>query len=540
MNSSSINKELRLSTSQELRIQNLERELKRAKKELQHVSITNKETNRSLRTVPVEIEEDIHRLNELFFSSSSLMAILVGEDFIVKMANDSFLKSFGRSKEIIGQAYLEAIPELKEQGFGEHLRKVYKTGIPYRATEFPVYIMKEGKSRLTYFDFVYQAHRNINGEINGVGIIATEVTTQAHLNKKIKKSERKLRQLTDLIPDLITNSDKNGKAFYYNKSWLEFSGMSLEELLDIGWALIMHPDETDEFQRTLAHSLKSGEDFEMELRFKNSNGIYIWHLCRANAIFNDDNEIESWISTNTEIQRIKLEEKRKDDFLKMVSHELKTPITSIRGYVQMLISMVKMDEIVKNSPLPLESSLTRIDNQISRLIRLISEMLDLNRIDDSQLVLNKKTFSLNNLLEDTIQDVQISSPSTKINLEHNCECNVYADKDRIEQVIINFITNAIKYSPDDNRVDIKVYFSKANKASVSVRDYGIGIDKVDYKKIFKRFYRVSGKNEETYSGFGIGLFLAKDIIERHNGTVLVKSKKGKGSEFIFTLNEITD
>ncbi|HSM63954.1 MAG TPA: HAMP domain-containing sensor histidine kinase, partial [Gillisia sp.] len=74
----------------------------------------------------------------------------------------------------------------------------------------------------------------------------------------------------------------------------------------------------------------------------------------------------------------------------------------------------------------------------------------------------------------------------------------------------------------------------------SVRDYGIGIDKVDYKKIFKRFYRVSGKNEETYSGFGIGLFLAKDIIERHNGTVLVKSKKGKGSEFIFTLNAITD
>jgi signal transduction histidine kinase len=167
-------------------------------------------------------------------------------------------------------------------------------------------------------------------------------------------------------------------------------------------------------------------------------------------------------------------------------------------------------------------------------------MLDLNRIDESQLLLNQKTFSLNNLIDETVQDFKISSPSTEIFVEHNCECNVYADKDRIAQVLINFITNAVKYSPEDNRVEINVYYTDGFQVAVSVKDYGIGIDKVNYKNIFKRFYRVSGKNEETYAGFGIGLFLAKDIIERHNGTIIVKSKKGEGSSFIFTLNTITD
>jgi signal transduction histidine kinase len=102
-------------------------------------------------------------------------------------------------------------------------------------------------------------------------------------------------------------------------------------------------------------------------------------------------------------------------------------------------------------------------------------------------------------------------------------------------VLINFITNAIKYSPDDQNIEIKVFQMKENMVSVSVKDHGIGIEKKDQQNIFRRFYRVSGKDEETFSGFGIGLYLAKEIIERHNGQVMVKSRKGKGSEFIFTL-----
>lgn len=222
----------------------------------------------------------------------------------------------------------------------------------------------------------------------------------------------------------------------------------------------------------------------------------------------------------------------------MVSHELKTPITSIKGYVQLLLSMIEMDVNIQKSNVPLESSLKRIDNQINRLIRLISEMLDLSRIDDSLLVLQKSEFSLNKLVDHVVQDIKISNPNEDINIEHDFQSNLLADKDRIEQVLVNFITNAIKYSPNSKKIDIKIFQQEEGKVSVSIRDFGIGISKSHIENIFKRFYRVDGKNEKTFSGFGIGLFLVKEIVERHKGKIKVNSKIGKGSEFVFTLNTI--
>ena len=162
-------------------------------------------------------------------------------------------------------------------------------------------------------------------------------------------------------------------------------------------------------------------------------------------------------------------------------------------------------------------------------------MLDVDRIKDSQLFLQTETFNLNELVKHTIDDIKSAYSQTNINLQTESNCMVNADRDRIGQVLINFVTNAIKYSPDDQNIKIKVFQTQADSVSVSVKDRGIGIDKKDQQNIFKRFYRVSGKNEETFSGFGIGLYLAQEIIERHNGQVKVKSKKGKGSEFIFTL-----
>jgi signal transduction histidine kinase len=114
-------------------------------------------------------------------------------------------------------------------------------------------------------------------------------------------------------------------------------------------------------------------------------------------------------------------------------------------------------------------------------------------------------------------------------------CNINADRDRIGQTIINFIGNAIKYSPNNDIIEVRIRNYGKNKVAVSVKDYGIGINKKDHEKIFERFYRVEGKEEKTFSGFGIGLFIAKSIIERHNGSITIESEKGKGSIFTFIL-----
>ena len=148
----------------------------------------------------------------------------------------------------------------------------------------------------------------------------------------------------------------------------------------------------------------------------------------------------------------------------------------------------------------------------------------------------KDDFSLVKLVTETIEDIKASDPSHQINFElrHTSDIEVFADKDRVTQVLNNLLTNAIKYSPTSHKVDVELYI-KDNFAVLSVQDFGIGMDASELEHIFERFYRVSGADEVTFPGFGIGLFIVKDIVERHHGKTWVKSEKNKGSKFYFSL-----
>lgn len=482
-----------------------------------------------------KIEESEHKYQELIHSSPSLIATFKGEDYIIEMANDAILEAWGRDSDVIEKPLLSAIPELIDQGFEGMLDGVYKTGNPYKAYEKPVNLLRNGKLEPFYFNFIYYPQRDVDGKIVGIVVVATEVTPQALLNKQTKESETHFRQMADLMPNKISNTDAEGKNIYFNQNWLDYTGLSSEDLKREGWTQFIHPEEIEEFKERWQKSLDSGKSFEMELRCLDKNGHYNWHLNRSEAVRDEAGNIKMWIGTNTEIQRLKEEEKRKEDFLKMVSHELKTPVTSIKGYVQLLLSQLRATETSKVNYFPLVPSLERIDHQIVRLTRLISEMLDLSRIEENKLELQKQKFSINELVTETVQDIRYTNTQHKVDVFHDFFCEVFADKDRIGQVLINFITNAIKYSPNSHHVEIRVQKVKKNEVSVSVKDWGIGIEKRNHKNIFKRFYRIGGKKEETYSGFGIGLYLANEIINRHQGAITVKSKKGAGSEFSFTL-----
>ena len=160
----------------------------------------------------------------------------------------------------------------------------------------------------------------------------------------------------------------------------------------------------------------------------------------------------------------------------------------------------------------------------------------ISQIEAGNLPLNKKKFSLLCLVRETIEDIKASEESHHINFElkHPTDIEVYADKDRITQVLNNLLTNAIKYSPTSKMVNVEL-FVEEEYAVVSVEDFGIGMDHEELNKIFERFYRVSGDDEETFPGFGIGLFIVKDILDRHDGKITVISKKEQGSRFSFFL-----
>ena len=481
------------------------------------------------------VRESEHRIRNIVQEATVATGLYVGKEMKIELANEAMINLWGKNTEVIGKTLREALPELEGQPFHDLLDEVYTTGKTYWGKEDKVDLKINGTIQTGFYNFTYKPLRNEKGEIYGILNMAVDVTELVKSKMLVKESEVHFRQMADLMPTKVTNTDAAGNFIYFNQDWLDYTGLTFEELKEKGWIDLIHPGEREYFRERWQASLDSGEAFEMELRCINKNGKYKWHLSRAEAVKNEDGTIKMWIGTNTEIQKLKEEEKRKGDFLKMVSHELKTPVTSIKGYVQLLLSLLKRDNVVVKG-LPLEASLQRIDHQIKRLTRLISEMLDLSRIEENKLELKKEIFSINDLVYNTVQDIIYTNTQHNIEIQQDFKCNVLADKDRIGQVLINFITNAIKYSPDSHDIVVKVQKHKNNQVAVVVKDKGIGIDKKNHLNIFKRFYRIGGKGKDTYSGFGIGLYLANEIIQRHNGTITVKSKKGKGSDFCFVLS----
>ncbi|AVR46390.1 hypothetical protein C7S20_14575 [Christiangramia fulva] len=508
--------------TEELRIKELEKELSKSHRENEYLK----------EQLDKGDAFELHQYKTLVHSSPSMITLLKGEDLIIEVANDAVLNFWNKSRDIIGKPLVEAHPDIKEQGLENLLLEVYEKGEARRGYEMPVYISRESGRELLYFNFIYQPQRDQNGKIYGVAVIAHEVSSQAVLHKELKKSEDLYRSISDFMPHKISISDKNGNSYYYNQSWLDYTGRSLDELIEKEPGKMLHHQDWQNIQEIAEKSLKSGRPFEVECRIKDKNKEYKWHLCQIAPLKDQEGNVEYWISSAIEIQKMKEEEKRKEDFLKLVSHELKTPVTSIKGYIQLLQSMLG-EETEENKVV--KPYLNRIEGQIERLIRLISEMLDLSRIEQNEMELKLEKFLLNDLVEEIIEDFSYTNKNLRVELNHYCECNVSADKDRIGQVIVNLITNAIKYSGDDKRIEVRVFHPDRNHVGVGVKDFGIGISDKDKKLVFNRFFRVPSQNEETYSGFGIGLYLSKQIIHRHHGEIFVNSEPGKGSEFIFTL-----
>lgn len=229
-----------------------------------------------------------------------------------------------------------------------------------------------------------------------------------------------------------------------------------------------------------------------------------------------------------EIEFRKRAERKKDEFISIASHELKTPLTSVKGYVQLLARSVDKGDIST-----VKKHLAKAQVQLEKLNELIADLLDISKIESGKLKFNKKNFVLDTLLDGVIEVIHQANPEFKISRKGSAPKEIYADEMRIEQVIVNFLTNAIKYSPGTTEIEVNVKTTD-DQLYVGVRDFGIGIAPELQKSVFEKFYRV----EETsihFQGLGIGLYISAEIINRHGGEVGVKSKLGEGSEFYFTL-----
>lgn len=457
------------------------------------------------------------------------IGVLHGRALVVETANEKILQVWGKTRNIVGLPLSVALPEIQGQPFLGILDKVYTSGDAFYASEIRAILEHAGELKELFFNVVYQPVAGLDGAVSDILVVAVDVTEQVNSRKLVEKSEQHFRSLADLVPAKISNTLPNGKVTFFNKQWLDFAGMGFEELRDSGYHQMMHPDEIPAFHIGLAAASQNRVPHVSEMRFKNTSGEYIWHLNIASPILNEQGEISMWVGSTTNIQSLKEEEQRKSDFVSMLSHELKTPVTSIKGHVQLLLRLLAREADTEFLG-KLNSSLSRIDVLLLQLTGLIGDMLDLSRIDAGRLDLKKESFFIDALVTEVVEDFRLSHQNYFFHLNVEAGIEIIADRDRISQVLINLIANAIKYSPSSDVVDIAVALVE-DEVLVSIKDYGIGIEEKDQKKVFERFFRVEGRNEKYYSGFGIGLFLVHNIVSRHGGRISVESQRNKGSVF---------
>jgi two-component system CheB/CheR fusion protein len=224
---------------------------------------------------------------------------------------------------------------------------------------------------------------------------------------------------------------------------------------------------------------------------------------------------------------------RKDEFIGIASHELKTPLTSLKGYLQ-LISAYKKDEL----PPVVKQYVEKANNSLNKLQRLINDLLDVSKIQAGKLEYGFARVDVAELVKNCIENARLIHPDTNFIIHDGSNYIVIANAERLEQVLMNFINNAVKYSPQNKDVIIETSLN-GNNVRVAVTDFGIGLSAVQKERIFERFYRVEDKKYMT-SGLGMGLYICAEIISYHNGTIGVESEAGKGSTFYFELPLVED
>jgi PAS domain S-box-containing protein len=369
----------------------------------------------------------------------------------------------------------------------------------------------------------------ISGQPIAVGAVMRDMRPELRAKQALADSEQLLRNITSAAPTTLWMSDASGAVTYVNKTWLDWTGRRYEQHLGSGWLHAVHHADRQKVADRIGGNIAVHGLFEVEFRLNHIDNTTHWCVLTGQPQYDTNGTFAGYIGSCVDITEQKLIQQQKDEFIGIASHELKTPVTSIKAYTQVLEKM-----LLKKGDIKEAAMITRMDAQINRLTSLIGDLLDVTKINSGKLQFNDREFDFVPMVQELVEDLQRTTEKHTLLEKHADIGVVYGDKERIGQVIANLITNAIKYSPQSDKINITTSIND-NEVHLCVQDFGIGISKDKLDKVFEQFYRVSGDMQHTFPGLGLGLYISSEIIKREGGKIWVTSSVGEGSTFCFSL-----
>ncbi|NCD70134.1 ATP-binding protein [Mucilaginibacter agri] len=505
-------------------------ELRRKLQTLEGANHSLKSSQQQITQLNTHLKFNDARTRSLIQQAPVAIIVFRGEDLFIEAVNPPMLTLLGKQGDILNKPLLEAIPELNGQEPYKLLYSVLKTGNPVYGYDTAVKLKRNGVEETGYYNFSYSPLIE-DGEITGVIDMAVDVTEQVRVRKKIERTEESLRMAVDAADSGTYSMNTRTFEFYASPRLKELFGFNRDE--DMSYEACMaciREDYRLTVQTLTEASLYQGERFELEYPVIGyHDGEERW-LRGLGTVQPDSHGTDVFFTgIITDITERKEDDQRKSDFIGMVSHELKTPLTSMSGYVQMLLRIAGKDGHSAMIPI-----LEKASKQVSKMTTMINGFLNVSRLESGKIHVDRQRFDIKDLIKEA-EEESISTIATHRVIFKPVETSyVDADRDKIGQVISNFLSNAVKYSAPDTTIHVAC-ITLDGYVQVSVTDSGMGINSRDIEKLFDRYYRVEGSEMVSISGFGIGLYLCAEIIKRHNGNIWVESEKDKGSTFYFNL-----
>lgn len=502
-------------------VENTNQKLNLAHKNLSEAYQLTIDLNRNL-------EKSEQRLKSFITKAPVAFGILAGEDLIIETANEMILKVWRKTQDVIGKPLSVALPELKDQPYLDILANVFNTGNTYIGDTAKAILESDGELHECYFDFIYEPLKDVYGKTIAIIVIANEVTDRIQKRDELEKLNQQLEialqagQLGTYNLDLKTGKMICSDVCKANYGRTKKDSFDFEDLMET-----INAEYREAVREKVNSSIKNGTAYHAEYLIQWPDGSSHWMNASGLPRYDSDGNPTNMIGVTVDITQRKDYETQKDDFLSIASHELKTPITSLKASIQ-LLERLKDKSTHEKVPRLIEQASKSLD----KVTMLVDDLLNLNRLSGGKMELNKSAFNISEMLDSCCESLRLAD-THEISISSNQNLTAFADEDRIYQVVANFVNNAVKYAPNSRKIEILAEESQ-DKIVVSVKDFGEGISDRVQPFLFDRYYRAHDQQKQ-YSGLGLGLYISSEIIKRHQGEIGVTSKEGEGSVFWFSL-----